>query len=313
MGKKMFAIVAVVMVLACLSLVFTACNDDKTEGVNPSTQYKRVDANGNEKADGDYVLFGYYPQTIKKADVTVSDKVNERGYFTGSDGADYAKVKSDYSVENVSFSDGTAIVNETEYYFKVEPIKWRIVEEKDSKAFLISENIIWSSLFYQYDELRVIDGNTVYGNNYKYSDARLWLNGQFYDKAFDSDEQSVIVADTVANGAATTWDKYNKYACEDTTDKIFLPSFKDITNIEYGFDTSFESSVTRQKSVSDFALLSSYYFALESVEDGCGAYWLRSPGSEKYYANYVQTNGNIINDRVYKAFGIVPALRLRLA
>jgi uncharacterized repeat protein (TIGR02543 family) len=72
--------------------------------------------------DGDYIYLGEYPQTLKSDDVTITKTIDERGYYLGSDGFYYAK----YST----------------YYFKVEPIRWRILTEQDGKAFLFCDIII---------------------------------------------------------------------------------------------------------------------------------------------------------------------------
>ena len=76
-----------------------------------------------------YVYFGEYPQTLKAEDVQVVDEASENGYFAGDDGAYYAMVvATPYTFEYV-FSTGEAVTYGETYYFKVEPIRWLILEE----------------------------------------------------------------------------------------------------------------------------------------------------------------------------------------
>lgn len=84
--------------------------------------------------DGDYVLFGFYPQTEKKDSVTITETVDSRGYYLGSDGEYYAKKSSGWF---------------DAYYFKVEPIKWRVLETQtddytgQERILLLSEKILY--------------------------------------------------------------------------------------------------------------------------------------------------------------------------
>ena len=152
---------------------------------------------------------------------------------------------------------------------------------------------------------RVIEGNTVYPNNYKESRVRAYLNGLSYQvkstrqgtqlsnseflgkgflqTAFTADEQAKIATTMIDNSARSTnldidptfWnDGNNDYACENTYDKIFLLSEQEVTKSEYGFTTS---DVTRIRKATDFAKAC----GVSSSSDGYeGGYWsLRSPSS----------------------------------
>ena len=258
--------------------------------------------------------FGSYPQTIKAADVVIDENITKTAgvftYYKGSDGEWYAKLAENAYYSIFTYSDGTTVrQNGTSYrYFKVEPIKWRVLTGNYSgKKLLLAENILIGKRF---------DDNS---NNYRNSEIRSWLNGDFLQTAFTEEERALIAYTTVNNSArstnpdadATLWNSgNNQYACENTTDKIFLLSEQEVTTESYGFDedpyayagdgTHTES--TRIRVTTDFAMASGAFCS----------WWLRSP----YYndrgsrARRVYSNGNADYDNdVWDANGgVVPAL-----
>lgn len=142
---------------------------------------------GYLKREDNYIYFGSYPQTVKEESVTVGEIPNENGYYMGDDGEQYAKVTATPYRADCKFSNSEEIINGKEYYFKVEPIKWRIwFEEKANNAFykdymyLLCDSII---------ETRIYDDNSDY---YETSVIRSWLNNQFYNIAFNSTQQKII-------------------------------------------------------------------------------------------------------------------------
>ena len=229
----------------------------------------RVDEEGNPDPEGEYVLFGMYPQTIKSADVTVSDQPNEDGYYTGSDGALYAQVTIEFDVagyESVNmlgnFSDGTTPVQDATYYFKLEPLRWRVLSEDPDGTLLIvcdtavdmqiyqpyytRTNLGDGNYYYATNEAGEIiydtDGNPVYANNYEYSAIRTWLNAEFYESAFTDQEKEYILTTTVDNSLESTMNEGGQYVCDDTQDKVFLLSLSDVNNTEYGFIDNIEAT-----------------------------------------------------------------------
>ncbi len=97
-------------------------------------------------AGSGFVTFGYGPQTVKKADVTIRGLVEDggfwNGYYKGSDGEYYLKMNAKPDGTGAKFSDGaTAIESNKEYYFKVEPVKWKSFTD-GSATRLIAEKIL---------------------------------------------------------------------------------------------------------------------------------------------------------------------------
>ncbi len=71
--------------------------------------------NGSAGESGQYVLFGDYPQSLKEEGVDIYDNISvEMGTMTAYCG-----------------SDGNLYVHNNDQYFKLEPIKWRIIADGD--------------------------------------------------------------------------------------------------------------------------------------------------------------------------------------
>ena len=264
-------------------------------------KYVRVDENNEVDAQGEYILFGEYPKTIKADDVTVGDVADDDGYYLGSDGERYAKVVADPLGSYYNFSDGSDVTNGETYYFKVEPIRWRILSESDGSAFILADGIIANKAY---------DNDS---NNYKNSDIRAWLNGEFLNTAFGDVAQGLIETTEVDNSAYSTGDSSNEDACENTFDKVFLLSWREVINSDYGFS----NDTARQMTVSDYARSTGAY-----KDAGCGYWWLRSPshfGDSRRYAVIVDSDGNAGSNKVshvvavyYDSPGVVPALNITL-
>lgn len=265
--------------------------------------YQRCDANGNADAYGDYVLFGEYPQSVKESDVEITDSQDERGYYLGSDGYYYAKVIATPASTNYTFYTGENVVQGTEYYFKVEPVRWRILSFYDGEALLLCDSIITNASY-----------SSNGSNNYMNSGIRAWLNETFYETAFTSLQQSLIAYSTVDNSVSTTGFPTNTYACADTTDKIFLLSYADVGNTAYGFSASFSAEdSSRYMRVSDFARANGAYMQKNGYYYGFGCWWLRSPSNFFGTSRCVDDGSHVSNVNVSDArMGVVPALRIVL-
>ena len=134
---------------------------------------------------GNIYKFGDFPQTISKINVYSSEPVYN-GWYLGSDGYFYEKVTAWLSTGgsvNHICSDGTELVHDQVYYFKVEPIKWKKLTDNynsSGNALLLAETILKGGICYNHnEENRIINGQTIYPNNYKYSTIRAYLNGSY--------------------------------------------------------------------------------------------------------------------------------------
>jgi hypothetical protein len=213
--------------------------------------------------------------------------------------------------EKYSLQDDNGYLINTIYWFKFEPLKWRILKETEEEMVLFSSLIIDSHEFYTHHTQNRIDeeSNNIYPNNYEYSAVRSWLNGKFYNLAFSEDEKAYILKSTVKNQAITTGSASNPYACQDTEDKLFLLSFEEVTS-EYVF----KNPITRSLKLTDYALSQG---AASSEINGAfyGYWWIRSPyeGSERSAKSYNPSSelelGYFVNS---SGCGIAPALKIKL-
>lgn len=339
--------------------VCTVCHYEKE-----IKEYTRVDGIGKESKTGKYIYFGSYPQTDVTESMEsvlashVSDKPtngNNNGwtsygyYISNSNTTDFMWFKDvehegekyravyftsfrPYLTSNSSSAfnanqDDNGYDKENVYWFKFEPIKWRILEEKDGRATILAELILDSQDYNYTFNSRTIDETTVYANNYEYSSIRAWLNDNFYNTAFNELEKAIINNDektTVDNSERSTnpdnnetqWnDGNNDYTCGDTQDNVWLLSEQEVTTASYGFDTIIKEISTRQKKPSDYAKCQGANTYRDGIYNGNGYWWLRSPYFNKNdYALTVDYDGKFDrNNSVYNTLlGVVPALQITL-
>ena len=294
---------------------------------------------GSVGTKGRYVLFGDWPQTIKADDVTIetdeTEYINGWDCYYGSDDCYYVKVitkpyNDDYYYY---FSNGEKILDDKEVYFKLEPIKWRIVTDNyQGGKLLLAENIILSNCYNRIIDKRSINGETVYANNYKYSTIRAYLNGLdgsdydagnfdgkgFINFAFSPESIDKINTIKIDNSYESTTDnddnvRKSQYYCEDTYDKIFLLSEDEITNSNYGFGYYKNYDTARQRQTTDYAKATGAYSVTSSNYKNNGWWGLRSPDDE--YNNYGRSIGS--NGKAFNYYsvnlsrcGVVPALSI---
>lgn len=241
-------------------------NDESNidEGESPS-----IDLN-NQK-----VTFGLYPQ-IKINDTDLIDSLSKKAVSISND---WYKYNDEYYAKAIGqltdtkdtggwskyFSDDEEIVVGKTYWFKCMPIIWNIFKEEDDRYILMTERIIDVTIF---DET---------SNNYQQSRVREWLNNDFYNAAFLNSNKSYILTSEVDNSASQTDADSASLACENTYDKVYLPSYQ---------DTGGDANVRGKggyPTVSEYlAVLTDYAFckgAYKIPSNSSGFYWLRSPSS----------------------------------
>jgi hypothetical protein len=220
--------------------------------------YIRVNDLERPDTEGEYVFFGEYPQTLKEADVTVGDTPDiNTGHYLGSDGFYYARVleATTYShYTSYKFDDGTSVEEGKTYYFKVEPIKWRILEIVEGKALLLSETILDFTTY------------SSSGDDYANSSVRAWLTNDFYYSALKDTQRSII---------------HIKASIGDT---IFLPSYEDVVNPEYGFNSNpnAEQDSERGRHISDYLKARGLYVRIRSNHIAGSGWWTRTPYDSAY-------------------------------
>lgn len=228
------------------------------------------------------IEFGNWPQSIMAAEVKICGGADEQGFFCGSDGRRYGMVYDDYHKVN--------------NYFLVEPIKWRVMGQKQGGIYLLCENILAASMF-------------GYGvNDYQASIVRKWLNEEFYQKAFNNAEKAQIITATVENGVKSTLHDDVMFVCPDTHDKIFLPS------AEEAFKTFGITARGRQKRPTPYSRALGVRMESDFEDDnGFGWWWLRSP---EEYTNWIVQQVDHFGGQSWwtpedEICGVVPAMIIK--
>ena len=210
------------------------------------------------------------------------------------------------------FINGSTIQSHQTYYFKVEPIKWRVLEEADGTYTLLSEYIIDKQVFYTSSDNRTIGNQTIYANNYEHSTIREWLNNAFYNKAFSTPEKGSILTTLVDNSASTTESSTNPYFSNNTMDKVYLLSYQEAISSTYGFSTDASFSSTRRAVTTDYARAVGAYMSTSTSYYGNGYWCLRSPSDfSSSYALGVDDDGCIDSYYVISSNkGARPAIKI---
>lgn len=339
--------------------VCTTCNE-----LNP-VKYTR---------EGNYIYFGHWPQTCEK-DETVIAKLNEIAgkpplprdkenpyNWESHEGTTYMWQKiviyngtkylgvqmNDYRASGVyslrSYIMENGYFTGEVYWFKYEPIKWRILTTSGNSAYIMSDIALDSfsmqpnrkgeirdGLYADYNNSTGVPDGT-YANNWEYSFIRSWLNETFYNEVFNDLQKEIIQTTHLDNTARSCnpneYPKYygyaenagkNKFAdqCKDTDDKIFLPSLRDITTTAYGFkkDVRAEDSA-RNLQATDFAKL--HGAPINTNDKKYVTWYTRSPTigyGNQGYATFVldrHAKGVIDSVDLTPDGGVVPALWITL-
>ena len=300
---------------------------------------------------GDIVEFGSYPQS-KVTDsslVSALDGVSKNwvsyGYYSGdgSDGSmkpgDWMKYAdftyngtkyravtfsqyrpyetSDASSSGNSYQDDNGYITNNVYYFKYEPLKWRVLDPStglvlcesiiDSQAYSNTEYIYGTDPYYKQSGYHTACWNdaehTHYATDYATSSIRAWLNDDFYNIAFSSSQKASILTSELDNKAYTT--SRSKLDSETTYDKVFLLSWSEMQNTTYGFS----SSSARQAKGTDYAKCQGLWV---NSSNECSSQRLRSAGYYSHNTCSVFSGGDLGNGGGVDdaSFGVCPALKI---
>lgn len=196
----------------------------------------------------------------------------------------------DETSPNISFVYDNGVKIKTLYWFKFEPIKWRVLTKTDDKAFLMCDNAIFAMQFQHNEEGGI-------PCDYANSDIRKWLNDSFYRVAFGTAQKDVIRETEVDNSIRSANPKEKEYETwntgeygtegENCLDKVFLLSLYDVTNPEYGFAADPLDSASKWKKTGRSVYWTDYGIYVGGLKykgiDPCTDcdWWLRSPQYRK--------------------------------
>lgn len=199
----------------------------------------------------------------------------------------------------------------TVYWFRYEPLTWRVLDAET--GLVMCESIIDAQAYNDYEYSGYADSaQTAYINKWETSSIRSWLNDTFYNTAFSADDKTHIVLSTISNRG---YGDYYNYA--DTQDNIFLLSYDDVLNENYGFCSSNETYDTaRRAQGTDYAKSQGLFLSTYTPSYGNSNWRLRSAGSGSDVTCSVYHTGNV-NYRAWYTnhtnYGVRPALCLNLS
>lgn len=308
------------------------------------------------EAEYEYFYFGSYPQS-KVEDTAITAELDKLapdwenwtsyGYYSGTDrmgtmvqgdwmrytdvafngekyrGVKFTQYRSTRTIrtsgESYSRQDENGYFINNAYWFKFEPLKWRILD-KDA-GLVMSETLIDSqpynnTIYYITDAIYWNDADCkIYANNYAASSIRAWLNDDFYNTAFSEDEKTAISKKKINNDGYKTLlgeTGYEKFDSIETEDNIFLLSYDEMINTKYGFNSDAENKDSaRQAVLTDYAKCQGAWVYKNDTAD-----WiLRSASDSSAYVRCVYNSGKAKEDVSieFSCMGIRPAMTVDLS
>jgi hypothetical protein len=246
----------------------------------------------------DYMYYGLYPQTKVSDSALIASldglsSTNSQGYYEYQ-GFMYAKVKASVYQSGYVFRDGTAVTADKNYYFKVEPIKWKVLKTSSNTFTLLSAYVLTSHLFNTTSGESTVNGVTYKANNYYNSTIRSWLNSDFLSQAFRLDS-TFIDTTSVDNSLSSTGQSNNSYVCDNTQDKVFLLSRSETTSSDFGFS----DDNSRLCEATDYTIANQIELSCSSSHYYTCNWWTRSPwqrptnATDQQYVSAPDKNGSL--------------------
>lgn len=203
------------------------------------------------------------------------------------------------------------------YWFEFEPIVWRILDP--DTGLMLTENIIDSQPFHN-EYYTNINGRYYgdseyqhYVSNWKYSSLKKWLNNDFYNTAFSSENSYIKTSSLITPSRV-----FSEYDADPTTDdKVYLLSTDDMINESYGYNSNNNGGADFNRIAygTDYARCQGLWVDSSYGNSYSGASWwcLRSP-SDSYGIGYVEhdRNGFRYSGTYYTYCGIRAALNADL-
>lgn len=260
----------------------TSSNDDveNIPGVFPCL------SNDNKK-----VQYGFYPQSYVKDEELIKslNELNEsdNNWYYYEDSYYVKEISKVYKGDSYSFNDNTSIVNGDEYWFKCEPITWDVLCNENGNYTLVSSLLLDVGVYYNNYENRTINEKNIYANDYEYSDIREWINNEFFNSAFRLNNKNIV-----------------NTSINNNEDKVYLLSYQDYINEDYGFSLDSNVSKTREVQVTDYAKVKGAWC---NKDKNTSSYWTRTPSSEYSYAAWNVNSGGKLSE--YAVDGIDHCVR----
>ena len=221
-------------------------------------------------------------------------------YLTISEYKNVSEIlKTDKNLLRVKFKAGNSIIlgnyPQTKAGNDNTPIEWLVLESDGETALLISRYAL---------DCKPLNGKFK-ETTWETCVLRGWLNNEFYNRAFSTEEKQYILR---SNVSADKNPKYSTNPGNATKDKVFLLSVVDANKF-------FKNDDARICVPTDYAIQQGAYTSNSNKVEGGKAcwWWLRSPGSDGINSADILADGSISNGAVWNEYGTVrPCVRVRL-
>ncbi|MCR5204139.1 MAG: fibronectin type III domain-containing protein [Lachnospiraceae bacterium] len=165
-----------------------------------------------------------------------------------------------------------------------EPIEWRVLDVGTDSVLLMSRYALDCKPY----------NNDCVNVTWETCTLRMWLNNEFYNKAFTNDDKNLIKKASLVNDDNP---EYGTKGGNSTDDTIFLLSYTDLCNPNYGFiDSSFDENkkcVPTAYAVDQGAYLTDEEDFFTSDGERTCLWWLRSPGAEPDDVLFISAGGGL--------------------
>ncbi|MCR5429931.1 MAG: DUF6273 domain-containing protein [Eubacterium sp.] len=184
--------------------------------------------------------------------------------------------------------------------FVTEPIKWRVLDIDGDEAYLVADKAL-DYVPYSYGDRY---------SSWDQSNIRTWLNNDFYNTAFDTNEIKSIIPTVNRTKVPRIYVVGQDYNYCNTTDKVSLLDKEDVEN-KYGFS----NAKTRECIPTEYAKDRGCNF---NIENGNCWWWLRSDsdvdenGIVKWADSGESNGGGLIIVNEDHGNGVRPALHINL-
>lgn len=349
MKKTLSIILAIIMIVNAVPVAFAEgevykSGDIIQHGSYPQTKVEDTallaELNAIAPEWEDWTSYGYYTGSggymkfvsgsmvpgdwMRYTDVTYGEDKYRAVKFTQYRPATTVEV----SRTNTSYQDDNGYYPNTVYWFKFEPINWRIIDP--CKGLVMCETIIDSQpfnntvYFFDIDESNdsiasdyyFIDAeHTIYASQYETSSIRKWLSEDFYNLAFTDNEKEEIKTTTVSNIDCLTSlgiAGYEEFDGEDTEEKVYLLSVKELDDPVYGFNHFSSNDSSRKTKGSDYAYCQGLKAFYGYRYDGYSEWLLRCSYGRSEDVSVVNPYGqaHMYNDSNVTYTGVRPAMNL---
>lgn len=327
--KKRITIISILMAILTIAAVIIV-----TKVIIPDSKYKNAialqQAGRYEEAIAAFEAMGKYSDAetqIKETRYLQAASLANSGDYTAAY-AIYAKLSGYKNVDSlIKNDDNLAVIREARQkpYKTVgnsvtfgaysqdgegtdkTPIEWIVLDhdEENNKALLLSRYGLDAKPY-----------NKAYIDiTWEKCSLRTWLNGEFLNNAFSSEEQSAILLTAIDNSSTQGYNKLKVNGGSDIQDQIFLLSYSEAN--KYLDFTPYDSNNLKSRAApTDYAIARGAYTSdCDYTEEGkaAGCWWLLSFECDQNDAYYVNSDGSLHYGIVFEGEKIVrPAFWLNL-